>query len=301
MHDSTGSLRAALGDRLAAQWIALGVTLAGEAEHDVIDLEALVALTAQIGRDESRLYDGALDWCVQYGTFLNVSRLRTVADEIGGDPVRLAAFSGLVASAGGPKWAMAGGSVDHYQRRGKVHVRTLREPARLAWRLRAAFGVTARADILTLLVSLGDREITVADIARAVRFTKRNVTLTVRSLALADVLELNRVGNELRVKLTADPGLRHWLGTVPAGQVDWVARFAVARSVIEFVVPEPASLLVRAIEARALVARLEPTIRRGNLPMPDTTALGETFNAAFDQWRSRLAGVFGSVQQLGDE
>lgn len=298
MHDSTGSLRAALRERLAAQWIALGVTLAGPAEHDVIDLEALVALTAQIGRDESRLYDGALDWCVQYGTFLNVSRLRTVADEIGGDPVRLAAFSALVASAGGPNWPMAGGAVDHYQRRGKVHVRTLREPARLAWRLRAAFGVTARADILTLLACLGDREITVADIARAVRFTKRNVTLTVRSLALADVLELNRVGNELRVTLTADTGFRHWLGTVPAGPLDWVARFAVARSVIEFA--EPASLLVRAIEARALVARLEPTIRRGNLPMPDTSTLGETFNAAFDQWCFRLAGVFGSVQVVGD-
>ena len=292
MTDSTTSLRASLLDRLAAQWIALGVTLTGRPDEDLIDIEALVALTAELGQEDARVYEGAVDWCTSYGAAVNVGRLRTVAAEMAIDVARLGTFAALLSSAGGPRWPFPGETAYRYEPRGKVHIRTLRTAAALAWRLRSAFGVTARADILAILAAAGGREMTVADLARLARFTKRNVALTVQSLALADVLEVDRIGNELRVKLTGEPGFRAWLEPTPCGYVDWVGRFAVAVRALGFAVPATAPASVRAIEARVLMTQLAPLIRRTGLPLPDTSAMGEAFNAAFDQWCSRLADAF---------
>ena len=55
-------------------------------------------------------------------------------------------------------------------------------PARLVWRLRSAFGVNARADILALLLSCpAGTEMRVADIARRTGFSKRNAALAIES------------------------------------------------------------------------------------------------------------------------
>ena len=68
--------------------------------------------------------------------------------------VALASFSAVVGASGGPTWsAVRGATPMSASLRGKVAVRDLSSPARLVWRLRSAFGVNARADILGLLLS----------------------------------------------------------------------------------------------------------------------------------------------------
>jgi hypothetical protein len=297
-HLSTGisgadSLRGALLDRLAAQWVTLGVAITGPVDVTLIDLEALVATTALAGRDEPRVYEGALDWCVRYGTAINAARLKAVAGEIGGDPAALAEFAALIAGAGGPRWPAADGRSLPHPVRGKVRHPDLLAPALLAWRLRLAFGVAARADILAILASTPDQAYPLADLARLTRSTKRNVTLAVQALALAGVVEVDRAGNQLRVRLTRHTGFRDWLGHEPAPPVDWTARYAVVVAVLGFD-ETAASPIVRAIEARALVDRLLPAIRRADLLTPNTTMLGEAFGAAFDAWREALAAAMGT-------
>jgi DNA-binding transcriptional ArsR family regulator len=285
-----GSLRDALLDRLAAQWIALGVALVGPADDTLVDIEALVVATALFGRDEPRVYEGARDWCARNGAVVNVARLKTVAGEIGGDPAALAEFAALVTGAGGPRWPVAGGLSVPHQARERVRAPDLRAPVLLAWRLRSAFGVAARADILVVLATTPDQAYPLADLARLTRSTKRNVALAVRALAMAGLIDVDRAGNEQRVRLTRHVGLRDWLGPAPAPPVDWTARFAVVVAVLGFEVAA-ASPVVRAIEARALVERLRPAIRRAALPEPDTARLGEAFAVAFDVWREELAAA----------
>jgi hypothetical protein len=73
------TFRELLLDFLWRQWSALGV--AGHAESNglqVIDPEALIVLTASIGRHDSRLFDEALDWMQSNSAFLNVQRLNTI-------------------------------------------------------------------------------------------------------------------------------------------------------------------------------------------------------------------------------
>lgn len=287
----TSRLRRALVDRAAAQWIALGVALAGPEDETIVDLEALIALTAEVGGDDPRVREGAIDWCAAYGEAVHTGRMRVVAAEMGVPADRLGPFAAQVADAGGPRWPVATQPAYRYRSRGKVQVRDLRAPARLVWRLRATFGVNARADILAVLLAQTDRDITLADLARATRFTKRNVTVTIRSLQLARLVEIEPVGNEQRVHLSRDPLLRAWLGVVAQNsRLDWPVRFAVALEALRFASAErtPAPV-VRAIDARALVERLGPAIRRLGLPEPDTAALSEAFDGAFDRWLDELA------------
>ena len=49
------SLREAIIDRVAAQWIALGGQLVGDPDETVIDIEALVAVTSDVADAEPRV------------------------------------------------------------------------------------------------------------------------------------------------------------------------------------------------------------------------------------------------------
>lgn len=295
---SSDSLRSAVVDRVAAQWTALGVTLASPSDSTLIDLEALVAVTAELGELDARVLDGAMDWCVRYGQFINIGRLRTVAAEMKGDPDRLGSFAATVAGAGGPSWPLATQPRPGYRNRGKLQVGDLRGLPRLVWRLRAAFGVNARADVVAALAVPSAPELAIADLARLTRFTKRNIAVAVSSLHLAGVVDVERIGNEDRVRLAREPALLAWLSVAGAGPVvDWVARYAVALRIIEWAERTPLiSSRVRAIEARALVASVAPAIRRAGLPEPETQVLGEPFGERFDAWLDEVGRVFRAVQ-----
>lgn len=289
------SLRAAIGNRLAAQWIALGGQLVGEPDRTVIDIEALVVATAEMDEADARVREVALDWCIVHGRAVNGSRLKTVAAEVATDEARLGAFAATVAASGGPRWPVATSGPGHVSR-GKVVVSDLAAPSRLVWRLRAAFGVNARADILVALAATPDRPLTVADLARRTRFTKRNVAVSVASMALAGVLEVDRFGNEDRVRLAPDFPLRTWLDLPPGAAVDWTSRWKVALTVLRVAdATEAASPAVRAVELRACIAGLLGDLHDAGLPRPDFSIVGAEAAAVYDAWLVRLADVLGDV------
>lgn len=282
------SLREALVQRAWAQWIALGVSGVGMAERYVVDLEALVALTAELGDADARLRDTSIDWCIAYGRYVSATRLRRVLDEMGGSPQAIGEYAGTVAAGGGPRWPMASSPRPGYRRRGKARLQHLDTTPRLILRFRAAFGVNARADVLAALALRPGVALTLSDLARITRFTKRNVALTVDSLALAGLVELESVGNERRASLRRDH-LQQWLPPQRTEAVDWIDRFAVCLATLRFVAAQqPAKSSVRTIEARALVRDLDPKIRRAKLPQPDTRRVGESFGDEFSDWLVRL-------------
>jgi hypothetical protein len=129
-------------------------------------------------------------------------------------------------------------------------------------------------------------ETSLADLGRATRFSKLNVSSAVDALTLAGLLETRSVGNERRVRLAnvdVLPGLRP-----PIEQRDWVGTFGVALEVMRFQRREPGSPSVRAIEARALIERLRPGILSAHVREPDMTAVGLDFGVAFDRWVADL-------------
>ena len=291
---SSDSLREALVQRAWAQWIALGVSAVGTAEPDVIDPEALVVLTAELGDSDARLRDTSIDWCIAYGRFISAARLRSVLSEMGGAPQAIGEYSGTVAAGGGPRWPMATDPRPGYRRRGKARLEHLDTTPRVILRFRAAFGVNARADVLAALALRPGVALTLSDLARITRFTKRNVALTVDSLALAGLVELESFGNERRASLRRD-SLQAWLPPRSAEPVEWIDRLAVCLATLRFLETEqPAKPGVRSVEARVLVRELETKMRRAKLPQPDTRRVGEAFDDEFSEWLIRLTKAIGT-------
>jgi hypothetical protein len=287
MAGSTSSLQSALLNRAWTQWVALGVDAVGERDDAVVDPEALIALTAELGDADARLRDVSTDWCVAYGRYINGSRLKQVARELETPPEAIGEYVATVAAAGGPSWPMATQPRAEYVTRGKARLDSAVAPPLLRIRLRAAFGVNARADILAALLAAPVVGLSIADLTRTTRFTKPNVAFAVDALVLAGLLDARTVGNERRLTLArADeilPGLRP-----PLAQPDWVIRFGVALEVLRFVGQGGMSPTVRAIEARRLVEGLRTRILSEGLPMPSLAVFGDQFSGAFDRWVVQL-------------
>lgn len=283
MPRSTSSLQGALLNRAWIQWIALGVDATGEREDAVVDPEALIALTAELGDADARLRDVSTDWCVAYGRYVNGSRLKQVARELRTPPEAIGEYVATVAAAGGPAWPMATRPRSDYTKRGKARLESAMALPRLRIRLRAAFGVNARADVLAALLAAPKVGLSVADLTRQTRFTKPNVSFAVDALVLAGLLEARAVGNERRVTLTQNgqilPGL-----PPPVVQPHWVTRFGIALEVLRFTSRDGMSPSVRAVEARGVFESLRDRITSEGVPQANLDALGEEFGIAFDRW-----------------
>ena len=283
MQRSASSLKGALLNRAWIQWAALGVDATVERDDAVVDPEALIALTAELGDADARLRDLSTDWCVAYGRYVNGSRLKQVARELGTPADAIGEYVATVAAAGGPAWPMGTRPRQDYVRRDKARLDSAETRARLRIRLRAAFGVNARADILAALLAAWPGGLNAADLARITRFTKPSVASALDALLLAGLVTARSVGNERRFtvppKVAILPGLRP-----PLPQPDWVDRFGVALEVLRFTQREDMSTRVRGIEARRLIDLLADRISTERMPMPDLDAVGDDFAAAFDRW-----------------
>ena len=287
MPRSTSALQSALLNRAWIQWIALGVDAVGERDDAVVDPEALIALTAELGDADARLRDVSTDWCVAYGRYVNGSRLKQVARELRTPPEAIGEYVATVAAAGGPAWPMATQPRPEYATRGKARLDSALARPRLRIRLRAAFGVNARADVLAAVLAAPRIGLSVADLARRTRFTKPNVAFAVDALVLAGLLEAWAVGNERRVALTRKGDILPDLQP-PIAQPDWVTRLGVALEVLRFDEHDGMSPSVRAIEARRVVEGLLARIASEGLPQPNLDALGDEFAHAFDRWVVQL-------------
>lgn len=283
MHPSASSLRAALLNRAWIQWAALGVDATVERDDAVVDLEALIALTADLGDADARLRDVSTDWCVAYGRYVNGARLKQVVRELGSPGDAIGEYVATVASAGGPAWPMATSPRPGYVRRGTARLDSAEARPRLRIRLRAAFGVNARADILAALLATSPGGLNAADLARVTRFTKPNVASALDALVLAGLVTARTVANERRFvlppKVPILPGL-----PPPVPQPDWVDRFAVALEVLRFLARGEMSTTVRAIEARRLVDSLADRMSTEGMHIPNVGATGDAFANAFDRW-----------------
>ena len=283
MQRSASSLQGALLNRAWIQWAALGVDATVARDDAVVDPEALIVLTAELGDADARLRDLSTDWCVTYGRYVNGSRLKQVARELGTPDDIIGEYVATVAASGGPAWPMGTRPRPDYVRRDKARLDSAESRPRLRIRLRAAFGVNARADILAALLAASPGGLNAADLARITRFTKPSVASALDALLLAGLVTARAAGNERRFTLPPKvpilPGLRP-----PVPQSDWVARYAVTLEVLRFSDRDDMSTTVRAIEARRLIDLLADRISTERIPMPYLDAGGDEFLMAFDRW-----------------
>ena len=246
-------------------WTELGVS-GWTATHGrwAIDPEPVVFLVAFLGDRDPRLRDETTDWCVAHWRFLSKARLKSLARRF--PAVALGGFGEFAAtvSAHAPVSWPGAGRPRAWVPTGRSELPPLERPS-LAWlRLRAAFGIGARSEILRVLLSGPDRAMTLTGLADATSYTKRNVTDAADALHRAGLLAAVREGNRLNYRLARRAALEALLGSLPDIRPDWVA---VVRVAMELVSLE--DTLVRATPRTAAV-KVAQTLQR---IQPDLTAL----------------------------
>jgi hypothetical protein len=281
---------------VARSWIALGARLDGRAVGHVVDIEALIVATARLEElVDARVREEAVAWCVRFGWAVSGARLTRVAQEMQASEAT-ARFAAGVAEAGGMRWPVVSAAsvtsatpVPAPRIPGSVEVADLEAPARLAWRLRAAFGTTSRADVLLVLMR-APAPIGLGEVARAARYTKGAVAATMACLALAGLVEAVRVGRADRVSLRPGSIVAAWQPADGHGMFDAVTTWHVCLQALA-TLDATADLGYgdAAVAQRACAERLVNAMITAGLPMPNLKVRGPVFTVEFDRWAGALA------------
>lgn len=271
-----------------AQWSALTSSAApagGKRPRAIVDPEALVLLSLALRGREQRLDDLVFAWARRGSALLSVQRMTSLAETF--PQATRDALGEFAAEAGDRRWrAHAGPSNED---RAAPHtgllgpMRLTAGPA-LLLRLRAGFGVGAKADLLTFLLGLRGAPASVSLMAAATAYSGRAMRTAAEEMALAGFIErmdtapVTYVADHaawasvLRLfRLTASrtpevPQWRYWSVVFAfLAEVDCWARQAEE---------EGWSPYVASSRARDLVADHARTVQLSGLRLPDPAAPG---------------------------
>lgn len=215
---------------LWGSWTGIGVPGFSPSDFELdfaIDLESLIIATGYFGEHDPRLREETISWLVTFWRSVSRGRLRNL----------LAAHPDLVAERLGPlaatvnahtpaKWPDHDSAVLKVRPEPAAH-RDLRQPHLLQLRLRAIFGVTAKAELIGVFLSAPRSWMTVAEAASKVGYQKRAVANALEDLAAAGTLKSRPSQNRLEFAINDAESVRGFVGAVPGHAPDWNAIFRV--------------------------------------------------------------------------
>ena len=303
--------------RFWEQWAGLGLFAAGTAPEvkadklvAVIDPEALLLASWELGRMDPRLYDEVLSWLVSHGEAINLKRLGNLARQqpeldrsllgapaawllkISGDsrwkrlagisrPERPAAFFLDPHGQPLPGW---GEQDPAFQRagwlRGPVHLRDLntgistKSAATLWLRLRYLFGLNIRADVIVYLLTHDSAH--PSELSRGVHYSQPSLFRVCQEMESSGLVHSFRQGNQRRYQLKSE----HWqtfLGTRPVRWVNWAAQFRFHQYMWRFLYGRNWTGVSTYLQASELRAALQESLRIGGI-----LELPAEFQSVFD-------------------
>ena len=176
-----------------AQWSALTSAAAppgGKRPKSIVDPEALVLLSLALRGREQRLDELVFAWARRSSALLSVQRITSLAETF--PQVTRDALGDFAAEAGDRRWRAHAGPAP--EERPPVRgnplgpVRLTAGPA-LLLRLRAGFGVGAKADLLAFLLGLRGATAPVSLMAAATAYSGRAMRTAAEEMALAGFIE----------------------------------------------------------------------------------------------------------------
>jgi hypothetical protein len=192
----TGSLLESTVDLLWWQWRAIGGAAAGGSVKKQVDLEVLCIASLVLEEHEPRLWTTLTDWVFLGSSLVSVQRLKNLAPSFpkGAEKIeRLARFA--VDDAKDARWSSLLSSDKKSRARSRVAVKQrsagpalLTGPA-LAVRMRAAFGVGVKADLIAFLLGQHYR-VTVNASAAALGYATPSVFRALQDLQAAGLVRV---------------------------------------------------------------------------------------------------------------
>ncbi len=286
-------------------WTELGVAgVIRKHQQFLIMPEELVLLTSVLTKSDPRLRDEALDWCSKYHHFISISRLRTIANEIGilvSEPYSL--FAATLNSVSTAHWPLtASVSPLKFVPSGKTKSPQFENPALLTFRLRSLFGVGARADMLLFFLTQKKNSFAIADTVE-IGYTKRNLADILENFVRAGFFTVSPVRNQKRYYFAKQDQLIKIVHPLPTHMPSWRNLLEVIlqlRSCIQQM--ENKSEGVRIVELHNLLQAIEPLLQKLHLRAPPLQTDFSAYWDSFANWVLELSASLASgflPQQLG--
>ncbi|MGH3691318.1 MAG: hypothetical protein ACRDWD_16260 [Acidimicrobiia bacterium] len=214
-------------------WVELGVSgWASTHEEWAVDPEPLILFTAWLGDTDPRLRDEVTDWCIHNWRFVSKVRLKNLLRQQPDDArERFGEFAATVGNHAGVHWP---GAMEprSYQVTGRSALPDLQRPSLVWLRLRAIFGLGARTEILRFLLSRRGGRFSVARLAEATSYVKRNVAEECQMLERAGVLRMRTRGTRFCYGLARRSELEEFVGESAELRPDWTAVLNIARELV---------------------------------------------------------------------
>ncbi len=260
--------------------------------HDwqAIDLEPLIIFTSYIGNADSRLRANSMDWCIANARFASAFRLRNLAQDATTDMGdAFGRYAATVKAHAKVPWPSHGDPLALWTSE-HIGVPDLRRPSLIQLRLRAFVGVSARAEILKLMLAEPDRGHAASALADAAGYGKGSVAQALDLMTMAGILSVQPTGNRLVYRLAHPAELATALQSLPAVFPDWWPVFKVIVAVVEFAHAKAMSPIARAAEVQKVIHRIEPDLMRLGIAEEVPRTTGPASYTEFEHWALTFLG-----------
>ncbi len=268
-------------------WTELGVAgIVRNHQEFLIVPEELIVLTAAIQQADPRLRDEALDWCSRYHHFISISRLKTIAKTLGPNVCKpFSLFSATLNSISRTNWPLLT-TVSPLSciPSGKSVLPRLEAQALLQLRVRAIFGVGARADVISFFLTQRKPDFSASDVTE-IGYTKRNLADVLESFVKANIFSMFTVRNQQRYSFPKRDQMIALLGALPKYAPQWRNMLEVlltVRACIQSI--ENKSESTQVVQVRNTLIRLEQMLQRLCLEPPPLQSDFHAYLRSFGDW-----------------
>lgn len=227
MRDQLSRLDEAMTDMAWSLWGPMGVSSWEERSiAAVVEVEPLLAFTAFVSPGDQRLNREVLEWSRNQMPLLSVRQFKhVVTSQRWPFEGEINDFGASLSVVTGRNWPGSGLDAGQMPRSDRPAEADMRAPWTLQLRLRSVFGVSARAEIIRVLL-LNDRPFTITELSDRVAYTRRQVDAEADQLVAAGLLRKAAVSGPTKVQL-GRPDLLLELCGPTAKDVDWAPVFRV--------------------------------------------------------------------------
>ncbi len=282
-----------LGDELADQALGLATSLWSELGVDgsvrhhawqAVDLEPLLLYTAWIGSADRRLRSRVIEWSIANHRLASAIRMRNLSRQA--SPVArasLARIGATVRAHTNAPWPARGDPLTLLPS-AAVDAPDMRRPSLVQLRLRALVGVSARAEILRLLLADGERAKPASVIAEGAAYGKGSVAQALDLLTQAGIVRMQPAGNRLVYSLSRSAELRSAIDGMPEAFPDWAPILRITESLAGYARSAPAAAPARVARSRRLLHAIDQDVRRLGIGGIVPTVSGPDSIAELEQW-----------------
>jgi hypothetical protein len=289
-----------LVDLALSLWAELGVE-GPVRRHDwqAIDLEPLIIFTAQLGATDSRLRESSIEWCITNARFASAFRLRNLAAKA--SPSAKAAFGRYAATVRAHAkvpWPGTGDPLTMLHR-GRVVTPDLRRPSLIQLRLRAFVGVSARAEILRLMLADPERAVSASMLAEDAAYGKGSVVQALDLLAAAGIVQVQPDANRLLYRLTRPGDLAQALQWLPAVFPDWWPIFRITESLADYARAATGTAAQRLVNVRSALRSIDGDLNRLGIAEQVPRLTGSAAVPEFEHWALGFLAEHAGRTELG--